>query len=58
MDPPLNAGASVGFETWNDKIPADKVPDQFDYEVLAYMYPSYDQEEGVAGEGGDGEVTK
>jgi hypothetical protein len=58
VDSPLNAGASVGFETWSDKIPADKVPDQFDYEVLAYMYPSYDQKEGVAGEGGDGEVTE
>ncbi|MED3974630.1 FxLYD domain-containing protein [Priestia megaterium] len=57
VDSPLNAGASVGFETWNDTIPAANVPKQFKYEVLAYMYPSKDQE-GVMGEDGDGEVTE
>lgn len=57
VDSPLNADASVGFETWNDDIPAAKVPQQFNYEVLAYMYPSMEQE-GVMGEDGDGEVTE
>jgi hypothetical protein len=45
VDTLLKPGASVGFESNAFEIPYENIPPEFDYEVLAYTYPSYDVDE-------------
>ncbi|MGE6894488.1 FxLYD domain-containing protein [Priestia flexa] len=41
IDTLLKPDASVGFESNAFEIPYENIPPEFDYEVLAYTYPSY-----------------
>ncbi|TYR81128.1 hypothetical protein FZC66_04490 [Priestia megaterium] len=41
IDTLLKPGSSVGFESNAFEIPYENIPPEFDYEVLAYTYPSY-----------------